>query len=475
MKDMTKGSSAKQIFLFTLPMLLGNILQQLYNTVDSIIVGRYVGEEALAATGASFSVIFLLVSMIIGITMGATIIISQFFGAKQMDKVKTTIDTTMIALFLGSIVASVVGYISSDFILKLLNTPAEVMPLASEYLKITFIGLIAMFGYNTVSAILRGLGDTMTPLYFLIISTILNIILDLFFVIGLDLGVAGAAWATAIAQGVSFVIAAIYLNKTSDVFNIKPSQMEFDKDILKKSLMIGLPTGVQQTLVSVAMMFIQSIINPFGTATMAAYTAGMRLDSIGRMPIMNFSTAISSFVGQNLGAGKEERIKEGFKATLAMSIGFSIFISIMAFLFGKDMIGLFNENPEVIQIGYDYLRLTSAFYIFMSIMFVTSGVVRGAGDTFVPMIISVISLWIIRVPFATIMSGVIGTNGIWLAFPAGWAMGAVLTYIYYKTGKWKNKGVIGKRSETIENGSSEEVYRADDHLGSSGKKTLQQG
>ena len=466
MRDMTKGNSAKHIFMFTLPMLLGNVLQQLYNTVDSAVVGRFVGTEALAATGASFPIIFLLVSAIIGVTMGATIMIAQFYGAKDMAKVKLTIDTTMIALFLASIIASIVGYFASDYILVWLNTPADVLPLASEYLKITFIGLVAMFGYNTVSAILRGLGDSKTPLYFLILSTIINIVLDLLFVIVFEMGVAGAAWATAIAQGVSFVAAAIYLNKTSDVFNIKPSQMSFDKDILKQSLKIGLPTGVQQILVSLGMIFIQRIVNPFGTSAMAAYTVGMRLDSFGRMPIMNFSTAISSFVGQNIGANKHERIESGYKASVVMSGVISIGVSILAFAFGKQLISIFDSNPEVISIGYSYLKITSSFYLAMSLMFITSGLLRGAGDTFVPMVISVITLWIIRLPFATIMSGVIGINGIWFAFPAGWVVGAILTYIYYKTGKWNNKGVI-KRSEEIEGRFSKGVHRSNDYVGSS--------
>ncbi|WP_425448205.1 MATE family efflux transporter [Dethiothermospora halolimnae] len=442
MKDLTKGHEGKLIFYFALPMLIGNIFQQLYNTVDSIIVGNFLGKEALAAVSTSFPVLFLLISLIMGITMGSTILISQFYGAKDYANLKKTIDTTYIFLFVGSILITILGLVLSGPILKLLNTPGNILPQAKSYINVIFIGIVAMFGYNSISAILRGLGDSKTPLKFLIISTILNIILDVLFIVVFKFGVSGAAWATVIAQGFSFIYGIYHLNKHHEVLKFNVKDMEFDKAIFFKSLKIGLPSGVQQVLFSLGMMAIQSIINPFGETTMAAFGAGSRLNSFGTMPIMNFGSAISAFVGQNLGAGKNERVKKGYKYTLLMSVSMSIIITVLVFIFGEKMVWLFNKDPEVIKIGTSYLKIVSSFYAVVSIMFITTGVLRGAGDTFVPMIISILTLWLIRIPVATFLSERIGTNGIWASVPAGWTIGMVLTIGYYMSGRWKKKVVI---------------------------------
>ncbi len=444
MKDMTKGNESKLIFLFAFPMLLGNILQQLYNMVDSIVVGRILGEGALAAVGVSFPIMFLLISLIMGITMGSTILIAQYYGAKDFEKIKKAIGTAYLVLFISSILISVIGIVFSESILKLLNTPPEIIPQAKAYMKIIFGGMVGLFGYNSISAILRGLGDSKTPLYFLIISTSLNVVLDIVFIVVLKFGVEGVAWATVIAQTFSFIIAVIYLNRTHKVVKIKLNNLTFDKEIFMLSLKIGLPTGVQQMLISLGMLVIQSIVNPFGTNTVAAYTAGMRVDSFGRMPLMNFSSAVSSFVGQNLGAGEVERAKKGYKSGIIMSMTISVIIYILVLFFGKQLISLFNTNSEVINIGYSYLKIVNMFYIIASVMFITSGFLRGCGDTMIPMIISVITLWFIRIPIAKTLSSRIGTDGIWWSFPIGWTAGAILLIIYYKTGRWKKKIVIRK-------------------------------
>lgn len=445
MKDLTNGNEGKLIFYFALPMLIGNIFQQLYNTVDSIIVGQTLGDNALAAVGASFPVIFLLISLIFGVTMGSTILISQFYGAKDFEKLKRTIDTTYIFLFFGSIGITLVGLVISGPILSLLNTPSEIMVEAKAYLNIIFIGIIAMFGYNTVSAILRGLGDSKTPMYFLIMSTIINIILDIVFILVFKMGVAGAAWATVVAQGFSFVFGLYYLNKNHDVLKFDIKTMKFDKILFIKSIKIGVPTGVQQMLFSLGMMAIQSILNPFGSTTIAAFAAGSRINSFGTMPIMNFGAAISSFVGQNLGAGREDRVKKGYHATLKMSVAVSLVITIAMYIFGEGFISLFTQNPEVIKIGIEYLKIVSIFYFLVSIMFVTTGVLRGAGDTMVPMFISILSLWLIRVPIAKLLSVKIGQSGIWWSVGIAWTAGFVLTMVYYATGKWKEKIAINRR------------------------------
>jgi putative MATE family efflux protein len=312
MKDLTKGNEAKLLFNFALPMLIGNVFQQLYNTVDSMVVGNFLGEKALAAVGISGPIVFLLVALTMGVAMGPMILISQYYGAKDMDKVKRTIDTTYIAVFTISIVLSIVGIILCEPILELLNTPADVLPMAKGYLIIIMAGLAAMFGYNSISAVLRGLGDSKTPLYFLIIATVINTILDIVFVAVFHWGVEGAAWATVIAQAFSFIAGVVYLNKTHEFLKFNIKGMVFDRDIFKISLKIGLPSAVQQTLVATGMMALSSIVNLFGTNTIAAYAAAGRLDSFASMPAMNFAAAISTFVGQNMGAKKPERVKHGY-------------------------------------------------------------------------------------------------------------------------------------------------------------------
>jgi len=442
MKDMTKGNEAKLIFYFALPMLVGNIFQQLYNTVDSIIVGKFLGKEALAAVGTSFPIIFLLVSLIMGITMGATILISQYFGAKDMEKVKKTIDTAYITLFIASIILTIIGLIIGGPILKLMKVPPEIFQQSKEYLDITFIGLIGMFGYNSMSAILRGLGDSKTPVYFLIVSSIINIVLDLLFILQFNMGVGGAAWATIISQGISFVWSVLYLNKNHKVFKINVKAMKFDKDIFYKSVKLGLPGGIQQMVFSLGMMTMQGLINSFGGVTMAAFAAASKIDSFASMPIMNFGAAISTFTGQNIGANKPERVKKGLTTTLIMSTVMSIAISVVLILLGTPLVRLFTNDSSVVAEGLNYLHRVTPFYFVIGAMFIINGVVRGAGEAIFPMIASILSLWLVRLPVAYLLSPSLGSNGIWWAIPIAWTFGFIITFLYFKSGKWKNKAVV---------------------------------
>ncbi|MBU5592139.1 MATE family efflux transporter [Clostridium sp. MSJ-4] len=439
MKDMTKGSEAKLIFNFALPMFIGNIFQQLYNTVDSVIVGRALGKEALGAVGASNPIMFLLISLIIGVAMGSSILISQYFGARDMDKVKKTIDTAYIFLFIASIAVTIVGVIFSGPILRFMKTPDSIIHQAKSYLNVIFIGIIAMFGYNSISAILRGLGDSKTPLIFLIISTVINIVLDIVFVLVFNWGVAGAAWATVIAQTCSFIFGIHHLNKTHDVFKFNVRDMKFDNKIFKESIRIGLPSGVQQMLFSFGMIAMQTMVNKFGADTVAAFTAASRVDTFASMPIMNFGAAISTFVAQNIGAGKMERVKKGYGSTLVMSTVICLIITIAMQLWGTNLVRLFNKDPRVTVIGTEYLKIISIFYVVISAMFITNGVLRGAGDTIFPMINSILSLWLIRIPIAYTLSPRLGSKGIWWSMPIAWSFGLVLTYSYYRLGRWKKK------------------------------------
>lgn len=444
MKDLTQGKESKLIFLFALPMLIGNVLQQLYNTIDGIIVGKVLGETALAAVGVSFPILFLLVALMMGVGMGATILISQFYGAKDYDNVIKTIDTIMVTTYVMSIGITILGLFITKPLLTWLKTPPDVMPEAITYLEVIFIGMIGMVGYNLVSAILRGLGDSKTPLYFLAIATVLNIILDILFIMVLNFGVAGAAWATIISQLISFIIGMIYLNKKDEVIKFSLKNIKFDRKLLIESLRIGLPTGVQQMLVSMSLVVLQGIINSFGTIVIAAFTAGSRIQAFGIMPAMNINMAVASFTGQNLGAGKEERVKNGYKAALKISLWISIITVIIIFALGKNLIAWFNDNPEVIQTGYEFLMIVSPFFILTSIMFITMGVLRGAGDTMPAMIISIIALWGVRIPAAKILSNQIGYTGIAWSIGADWTVATILAIIYYATGRWKNKVCIHK-------------------------------
>lgn len=442
MKDLTVGNEGKLILNFTMPMLLGNVFQQMYNVVDSIIIGKFLGKEALAAVGASFPLIFTLIAFIIGITIGSTVVISQYFGAKEMDKVKRAIDTLYIFMFFASIALTVLGIFFSDEIFRLISLPDDVIPLAVDYFNVYAIGFVFFFGFQGTSAIMRGLGDSKTPLYFLILSTIINIGLDLFFVLVLGWGVKGVAAATVISQIGAFFSIVIYLNKYHSFLDFSPLKMKFDRELFNKSLKIGLPSGVQMTFVSVGFLALYRIVNVFGTPTIAAYSIAMRIDSFAALPAMNFSSALSTFVGHNVGANKFGRIGKGLWATLKMTALITIVVTLLSVIFAKPLLYLFTNDAEVVDIGVHYLYIVSPFYLLFSSMFVLMGVLRGAGDTIMPMVFTIISLWIVRVPASYYLSQEIGVNGIWWGIPVAWAIGMGASLWYYSTGKWKNKAVV---------------------------------
>jgi len=442
MKDFTTGKIGRQIFRFALPMLIGQMFQQLYTFVDQIIVGNFLGKEALAAVGASFPIIFTLIALVIGLASGGTIVISQFFGAKDYFRVKRAIDTLFIILAVASVILTIVGLVFSEDIFRLMKLPDELMHEANSYLKIYVAGLFLFFGFNGVAAILRGLGDSKTPLYFLILSTVLNIGLDLLFILVLGWGIEGAAYATLIAQGISLIVAIFYLNSNHSLIKFNLREFSFDRKIFKQSLRIGLPTGLQHTFVALGMMALMGIVNTFGTDVVAAYTAAGRLDMLAVIPAMVFAQALSSFVGQNMGAGNIARVKQGLWRTLIMSFAVSVVMTAIVILFKYPLMGMFTKDSEVIRIGGEYLTIVTSFYLIFTTMFIFSAVMRGAGDTIVPMFITLFALWFIRLPAAVFFSKHMGEAGIWWSIPCGWVIGMTLTVIYYKMGKWKNKVVV---------------------------------
>lgn len=442
MKDLTIGNEGKQIFKFAIPMIFGNLLQQLYQVIDSIIVGNYLGKEALAAVGASFPIFYTLIAFVIGIGSGATVVISQYFGAKDNEKVKKAIDTVFIFLFFASIVTSVIGITFSEEIFRMLHVEEAIIPTATSYFNVYMLGMLAFFGFNGISSVLRGLGDSMTPLYFLLIATVLNIGLDYLLIVTYGMGVEGAAIATIIAQSCAFLAGAIYLTYKHPLISFNIPTLRFNKELFLKSVKIGLPTGFQQTFVALGLMALIRIVNNFGTDTLAAFTVASRIDALAAMPALNLASALSAFVGQNLGANKIERIKKGLQATLFMAWGISLLVTISVYLWGAAIMGLFTPDPRVIEHGTNYLVVVSSFYMVFSTMFVIHGVMRGAGDTLIPMFITLFSLWIIRIPFATYLSHHFGENGIWWSIPIGWSMGLIGSYIYYKLGRWKRKNIF---------------------------------
>lgn len=444
MKDFTNGNEAKLIFKFALPMLVGNIFQQLYNVIDSVIVGKVLGDEALAAVGASFPIIFMIVALIIGIGIGAGVVISQNYGAKRYAEVKRASSTILLFLLLAGLIISFIGIAFSRSIFTLLQLPNELMDQAVTYLNVFMGGMVVMFGFNAISSILRGVGDSKTPLFFLIISTLSNIALDILFVVYFKWGIAGAAWATVISQGVAFAIALSYLSWTKHFLRIKLDELVFDWTLFKQSLKLGLPTGIQQTIVALGGMALMGLVNTFGTTVIAAYSAASRLDSLAVIPTMSFAAALSGFVGQNIGAGKLARARRGMIATIKMSVMFSISISVLMAVKGRNLMAIFTDSSNVVDVGYHYLVIVSLFYAVFSLMFSINGLLRGAGATIIPMFITLLSLWGVRLPLAFLLSQTFGMNevGIWWSIPMGWGMGAVAAFLYYRFGNWSRKAVL---------------------------------
>lgn len=444
-QDMTKGSVMRQIVIFTIPLFIGNLFQQAYNMVDAVVVGRFVGKDALAAVGTSFPALFLLIALVMGLTMGASVVVSQLFGAGEIEKMRRAISTTLFFLLGCALSLTVIGLLVSRKLLLLLQTPPEVLEDAVIYLHITFAGLLFVFLYNTIAAFFRALGDSRTPLYFLIISSLLNIVLDLLFVLRYNMGVAGVAWATVIAQAISVVISIAYIYWRVDLLKLYLKDLVFDRKIFAEAVRLGIPAAIQQTILSLGMVAVQGLVNSFGSVTIAAYTAAVRIDSIAMMPIMNLGMAVSTFTAQNIGAARLARVRRGYRQTLAMVAACCVTTTAIVLLYGPKLIALFIDASEieVIAQGNDYITVVSFFYIVMGLLFVTNGVLRGSGDMTVSMISTIISLSA-RVIFAYILSSKpeIGYRGLWWSIPIGWGFGFVVAYIRYRSGRWTEKGVV---------------------------------
>ena len=432
MKDLTKENELKTIFFFSLPIFVGNLFQQLYNIADTIIVGNFLGKECLAAVGFSFQIHYLLVALSMGISMGSSILISRYFGSKDMQSAKKVMDTGFIFCFLLSLVIAVLGICFSYEILLIFRVPSNLLEMANIYLKIMFVGVIPTFAYNSLTNILRGIGDSKTPTYILIAAALLNIVLDILFIKVFHMGVGGAAIATVISQILSFAVCMIYMKKHYSTLFINVFHLQFDKTELKKSLRIGTPAMIQQVFVSIGFMSLQFLVNGFGTDCMAAYTAASKVDAFAEMPALNLGQAMTNFTAQNLGAKKKERVIRGGKYALIMGMAISACISVIIILFPSVFISIFNRDAAVVEIGNSYLRIVPAFYIIFAAMQIINGLLLGHSKSFVPMIASICSLCCLQVPMAIILSSVgFGYKGIWMAAPIGWFGGLLIRGVYF--------------------------------------------
>ncbi len=447
--DMTEGTPWKNIVMFSIPMLIGNIAQQLYNTVDSIVVGHYVGDNALAAVGSAGPLLNLLLVLFVGISAGVGIMVAQYFGAKSREDLSNTIGTCITLTALASLLIMVAAPPFIRTLLKLLNTPDSLLDDCTAYLVIMMIGIAGMAYYNILSGILRGMGDSFSGLIYLLIATGLNIVLDVVFVAGFDMGVAGVSLATVIAQAISSVLCCLKLMRMRDVFDLGREQLKMKKEYVQQIIRLGLPSGVTQAIFSSAMIIVQSLTNSFGELFIAANVIVMRVDGFAMMPNFSFGMALTTFAGQNVGARKLDRVSQGAKQGTAIAVGCSAAITGVILLFGKFLMGIFTDTTELVDMSYYMMCILAVGYIAMAITQSLSGVMRGAGDTMTPMWISLITTVFLRVPVAYGISWMTTTpelpygrsECIQISLLVSWVIGALLTAMFYKRGAWKKSAI----------------------------------
>jgi putative MATE family efflux protein len=447
--DMTEGSVWKSIVAFTLPMLIGNIAQQFYSTVDTIVVGRYAenGDNAIAAVGSALPILNMLLVLFIGISAGASVMASQYFGAKNRESLSFTVGNciTVAAISCAGLVLVATPFIRP--VLVLLNTPETIIDGCADYLTISLVGIAGMAYYNILSGVIRGLGDSFSALIYLLVATVLNIFLDIYFVAILNMDVAGVALATVIAQLVSSVLCLIKLARMREHFDFGLKFLKPKSQYVKTIVKLGLPSGLTQAIFSSAMIIVQSLTNCFGEQFIAANVVIMRVDGFAMMPNFSFGTALTTFAGQNVGAGKYDRVTKGAREGTLIAVGCSTIITGAILIFGKSLMGVFTETASLVDLSYNLMKILAVGYIAVAVTQSLSGIMRGAGDTLTPMWISLMTTVLFRVPLAYGISFLTRTASlpygrqecIQISLLISWVMGAVLTTIFYRFGKWKNK------------------------------------
>lgn len=442
---MTEGAPWIRISEFAFPMLIGNLAQQLYNTADSVIVGKYVGDNALAAVGSAMPIINLLLALFVGIATGAGIVISQYFGAKNREALSKSIGNCITLAGIATAAIMIVGPIITRPMLNLLNTPDSIIDWCTDYLTIFFVGIVGFFFYNMLSGVLRGLGDSFSALLFLLVSAGLNVGLDLLFV--KRLGVPGVALATVLAQAISAVLCYIKLMRMKEVFDLDLRSLRIDKAISGKIIKLGVPSGITQGIMATAGMVVQSLTNTMGELVIACNVIIMRVDGFAMMPNMTFGQAMSVYTGQNVGARKYDRITMGVKQGSMMALGTSAVITVILLFFGKHLFGIFTETQELIDLAVRMMRILAVGYLCIAVTQVLGGVMRGAGDTVTPMWVSIFSTIILRIPVAYGLAYLTRSeaypNGspvaLFTSLLASWSIGMIISIIVFSIGKWKNK------------------------------------
>ncbi|HBG08756.1 MATE family efflux transporter [Candidatus Darwinibacter acetoxidans] len=453
-KDLTEGPPWKRIVEFSIPMLIGNVAQQFYNTADSIIVGRYIGDNALAAVGSAGPILNLLLVLFVGIAVGAGIMVSQYFGAKDRENLSRTIGNCITLTAITSLIIMVVGPLVTRPLLELLNTPESIIDWCAGYLNILFLGSLGFSYFNILSGILRGLGDSASALMFLLVSTAVNVVLDIIFVANFGMGVPGVALATVIAQALSAVLCLLKLARMKEHFELDRSTLKLDKELATNVVKLGLPSGLTQAIFSMAMIMVQSLTNSFGELVIACNVIVMRVDGFAMMPNFSFGSAMTTFAGQNVGAGKLDRVEQGTRDGTLIAVGVSTAITIVLLFFGQYLMHIFTTTPELVALSMRMLRILAFGYIAMAVTQCLSGVMRGAGDTITPMWISIISTVVIRVPLAYTLAYLTRSpeyptgrpESTFVSLLVAWTLGAIINYTLFRKGAWRTKG-LKKRLE----------------------------
>jgi putative MATE family efflux protein len=443
--DMTTGSPLKKLIIFSIPMLLGNIAQQLYSTIDSIIVGRYVGDNALAAVGSAGSILNLLIVLFVGISMGSGIMVSQYLGAGDREALSNTIGNCIILTAIASVFIMIVATLIARPMLILLKTPEGILDGSTSFLVIMFLGAAGMAYYNILGGVLRGLGDSTSALIYLLVASIINILLDLLFVAVFHWGVKGVATATVIAQAISAVLCIWKLSRMTEYFDFKWKYFRWDKRSAMDIIRLGIPMGVTQAIIAIAMIIVQPLTNSFGEQFIAANVILMRVDGFAMLPSFSFGMALTVYAGQNVGAGLFERLDKGAKQGTVFAVITSAMITALILIFGRDLMQVFTTTPELVELGMEMMRILALGYLMMAISQSLYGIMRGAGDTVTPMWITIIVTVVIRVPLAYVMvflsrspKNLIGNPGsLYLSLLIAWTIGAVLSLVFYRYGKWR--------------------------------------
>ena len=443
--DMTEGNILRHLILFALPLLAGNIFQQFYNMVDTWVVGNYVSNEAFSAVGSVGPIINMLIGTFMGLSSGAGAVISQYYGAKQFEQVEKAIHTSVLMTLILGAAFTALGIGMTSLMLNLMDTPADVLPEAKSYLTIYFSGILGLMLYNMGSGILRAVGDSKRPFYFLVVSALLNIGLDLLFVLSFNMGVAGVAYATIISQAVSAVLVIIVLLRTSSCVKLHLRRLAIHWELLKKIFKVGIPAALQMAITAFSNVFVQSYINYFGSDYMSGWTAYHKIDQLMFLPMQSLALASTTFVGQNLGSGQVERARKGVNIALVMAMGCTLLLLIPVEVFASWLVAFFNDKPEVVAHGTLLLRWLSPFYVLCAVNQICAGALRGAGNSRAPMFIMVGSFVVFRQCYLFVMANFIRNEFIYIAmgYPAGWLLCSTLVYIYYRKVKLGESRLVG--------------------------------